>query len=157
MIRTKGQLEYFKSVSLKLQPRRLIETQYIISRCSVGVLGASRSVFAVNQDMSYGIALLMTGPSVVAGDIVLDIFRLMQPTLDRILADEVAKLYSGRWVTNDTEESLINIVLNDGSLWITTLVLHETDVLRLTQGITNDTQKAMPINLWSTGRHHEFR
>lgn len=123
----------------------------------VGTLGASRSVFAVNQDMSYGVALLMTGSSNAAADIVLDIFRQIQPTLDRVLANEIAVLYSGTWYASDGE-SEITVKVHDGSLWITKLWLNGTDVLRLTQGNSGEVaQNTTPITLWSAGRHHEFR
>lgn len=132
----------------------------------MGVLGASRSVLAVNPEMNYGIALLMTGPSNIAGDAVLDIFRLVQPALDSLLAKRTADIYSGRWTPVDDDGegkwdvSEVNVEVEDGSLWITKLVLNGTDVLRMTQGISeNDTtmQEAVPVTMWSTGRHHEFR
>ncbi|KIM79422.1 hypothetical protein PILCRDRAFT_10258 [Piloderma croceum F 1598] len=47
--------------------------------------------------------------------------------------------------------------VDDGSLWILKLVLNGTDVLRLTQGVTDALKNPMPITLWSTGRRHEFR
>lgn len=107
--------------------------------------------------MSYGVALLMTGSSDAAAEIALDIFRKIQPTLDRMLAHEVTVLYTGKWVASGGE-SEITVKTYDGSLWITKLMLNGTDVLRLTQGIPDGVaQKATPITLWSTGRHHEFR
>jgi len=109
--------------------------------------------------MSYGVALLMTGTSDAAGDIALDIFRHIQPTLDLILAREVAKLYPGRWRTSEGNSEIV-LGIDDGSLWISKLVLNGTDVLRLTQGIPYDEfslKHPVPITLWSTGRHHEFR
>ncbi|KAJ7499888.1 beta-lactamase/transpeptidase-like protein [Mycena latifolia] len=125
----------------------------------LGVLGASRSVFAINQDMSYGIALLMTGSAPIVGNVVLNIFRLLQPTLDRMLAASVAELYSGRWTLSDNDQSEITIVVAEGSLWITKLQLNGTDVLRLIQDIPDSEQhpRAEPITMWSTGRLHEFR
>ncbi|KAJ7683520.1 beta-lactamase/transpeptidase-like protein [Mycena rosella] len=125
----------------------------------LGVLGASRSVFAVNEDMSYGVALLMTGTAPTVGHLVLDIFRLLQPTLDGLLAASVAELYSGRWIPRDNDESEIIVRVAEGSLWITKLQLNGTDVLRLVQDIpSSDTHSsAKPITMWSTGRLHEFR
>ncbi|KAF7333048.1 Beta-lactamase/transpeptidase-like protein [Mycena venus] len=125
----------------------------------LGVLGASRSVFAVNQDMAYGVALLMTGSAPTAGDIVLDIFRQLQPTLDRILSASVAERYAGRWAAHDQHGSEISINVAEGSLWITKLHLQGTDVLRLIQNIPDDDKhsRAKPITMWSTGRLHEFR
>lgn len=122
-----------------------------------GVLDASRSVFAVNQDMSYGVALLMTGTSETAGDIALNIFKRIQPTLDLILAQQVSDLYSGKWLSGDGN-STTTIEVSGGSLWINSLVLEGTDVLRMTQGlIQDDGKEPMPITMWSTGRTHEFR
>ncbi|KAJ7476847.1 beta-lactamase/transpeptidase-like protein [Mycena galericulata] len=125
----------------------------------LGVLGASRSVFAINQEMSYGVALLMTGTSPTAGDIVLDIFRRLQPTLDRLLALSATELYAGRWTLNGSDESEIFITVVEGSLWITKLRLNGTDVLRLVQDIPDSGKKSTPkpITVWSTGRLHEFR
>lgn len=108
--------------------------------------------------MSYGVALLMTGTASFVGDVALDIFRHMQPTLDRLLATQVASLYSGRWLPLDDDNSEVAIKVSDGSLWITKLVLKGTDVLAMTQQIPpQESWKAMPITLWSTGRLHEFR
>ncbi|KAJ7165664.1 beta-lactamase/transpeptidase-like protein [Mycena crocata] len=125
----------------------------------LGVLGASRSVFAINQDMSYGVALLMTGSAPTAGDIVLNIFRQLQPTLDHLLAARVTELYSGRWTASDSRESEISIEVVEGSLWISKLHLNGTDVLRLVQSIpqTDTRTRVEPITMWSTGRLHEFR
>ncbi|KAK7026569.1 beta-lactamase/transpeptidase-like protein [Favolaschia claudopus] len=128
----------------------------------LGVLGASRSVFAINQDMSYGVALLMTGTvptSTAAGDIVLDIFRHLQPTLDRILTVSAARRYAGRWISADGDGSEIIIRVAEGSLWVTKLFLQGTDVLRLVHHIPDDDRrsKAEPITMWSTGRRDEFR
>jgi hypothetical protein len=109
--------------------------------------------------MAYGVALLMTGTSDAAGDIALDIFRRFQPTLDIILAREVTKLYAGQWgITGGDSEIVLDV--DDGSLWVSKLVLNGTDVLRLTQGIIDvefSLKEPTPIALWSTGRHHEFR
>ncbi|KAJ6544346.1 beta-lactamase/transpeptidase-like protein [Mycena capillaripes] len=125
----------------------------------LGTLGGSRSVFAINKDMSYGVALLMTGSSPTAGDIVLDIFRQLQPTLDRLLAVSAAERYSGRWTSKDDVESEISVRVAEGSLWITKLRLKGTDVLRLTQNIPDADKhsRVEPITMWSTGRLHEFR
>ncbi|KAJ7983167.1 beta-lactamase/transpeptidase-like protein [Mycena polygramma] len=125
----------------------------------LGALGASRSVFAINQDMAYGVALLMTGSASTAGDIALDIFRQLQPTLDRLLASAVAERYSGRWASKDDNESEISIRVTEGSLWVTKLQLKGTDVLRLIQNIPQNDKRsrATPITMWSTGRLHEFR
>ncbi|KAJ7618512.1 beta-lactamase/transpeptidase-like protein [Roridomyces roridus] len=116
----------------------------------LGVLGASRSVFAVNQEMSYGVAILMTGTSSAVGDLALEIFRRLQPTLDRLLASSATRLYSGGWISDDSE---IIIAVNEGSLWVTQLQLKGSDVLRLVQ----DNDNPQPITVWSTGRPHEFR
>jgi hypothetical protein len=108
--------------------------------------------------MAYGVALLMTGTSDAAGEIVLDIFRHIQPILDLILAREVEKLYSGHWISIGGESEIV-LAVDDGSLWISRLVLNGTDVLRLTQSVDDALlpKKTMPITLWSTGRLHEFR
>jgi hypothetical protein len=106
--------------------------------------------------MAYGVALLTTGTSDAAGDIALDIFRHIQPTLDLILAREVARLYSGQWCANGRDSEIV-LGVDDGSLWISKLVLNGTDVLRLTQGVADALKNPMPITLWSTGRRHEFR
>lgn len=104
----------------------------------------------------------MTGSSPIASNIVLDIFRKLQPALDNILAQKITDLYAGRWrpAPQDADEnSEIVMKVEDGSVWITSLVLNGTDVLRLTQEIPQDdkTRTAMPITLWPTGRLHEFR
>jgi len=83
----------------------------------------SHSVFAVNQGI--WVALFMTGTSDTAGDITLDHF---QPTLDLILAREVTKLYSGQWSTTRGDSEIV-LGVDDGSLWLTKLVLNGTDVL----------------------------
>jgi len=101
----------------------------------------------------------MTGTSDAAGDIALDIFRRFQPTLDIILAREVTKLYAGQWGTTGGDSEIV-LDVDDGSLWISKLVLNGTDVLRLTQGIIDVEfflKEPTPIALWSTGRRHEFR
>ena len=38
---------------------------------TVGILGASRTLFAINQDMSYSVAFLMTGTSDAVASIIL--------------------------------------------------------------------------------------
>lgn len=98
----------------------------------------------------------MTGASDAAGQVAMDIFRHIQPTLDRMLAKQVADLYSGVWLAADRKSSA-NIGVADGSMWITELTLNGTDVLRLTQGIEDLTRTTAPITLWSTERKHEFR
>ncbi|KAJ7200974.1 beta-lactamase/transpeptidase-like protein [Mycena rebaudengoi] len=125
----------------------------------LGVLGASRSVFAINQDMSYGVALLMTGSASTAGDIVLEIFRQLQPALDRILAERAMELYAGRWIFRSNDDSEIIVRVREGSLWIKKLQLNGTDVLRLTQDIPAKDKgvSPFPITMWPTGRLHEFR
>lgn len=107
--------------------------------------------------MSYGVALLMTGTLETVGDIALNIFKHIQPTLDLILAQQVSDLYSGIWVSGDGN-STATIEVSGGSLWINSLVLEGTDVLHMTQGLNRDDGKEpMPITMWSTGRTHEFR
>ncbi|CAK5282441.1 unnamed protein product, partial [Mycena citricolor] len=111
----------------------------------------SKTAFAINQDMAYGIAVLMTGTTPI-NDLVLDIFRAMQPILDRSLAADAAELYSGACTPIDgSDESKLLITVMAGSLWMTELRLKGTGVL----GVAFPTPE--PIALSSTGRLHEFR
>ncbi|KAJ7174631.1 beta-lactamase/transpeptidase-like protein [Mycena filopes] len=136
----------------------------------LGSLGASRSFFALHPGASFGIALLMTGLAAPADDLVLSMFRLLQPVLDRRLAEQVARLYAGRWIdtsasdsdhsqsTRDHSEVAISVA--QGSLWISTLRLKGSDVLRLVQNLPQDPNggaEAERITMWSTGKLHEFR
>ncbi|KAJ7166073.1 beta-lactamase/transpeptidase-like protein [Mycena filopes] len=141
----------------------------------LGSLGASRSFFALHPGASFGIALLMTGSAPPADDLVLSMFRLLQPVLDRGLAEQVAELYAGRWIDasittrlnangsasrNDLADSEVVISVAQGSLWISTLRLKGSDVLRLVQNLPQDRNggaEAEAITMWSTGKLHEFR
>nr|GAT50410.1 predicted protein [Mycena chlorophos] len=116
----------------------------------LGVLGASRSVFAVNPSRSFGVALLMTGTSPAVGPLVLDIFRHLQPVLDTLLAERITSLYAGHWRNEDADSEVV-ITVDKGSLWTSKLWLRGSNVLEVV-GVA-----PAPIALWSMGRLHEFR
>lgn len=130
--------------------------------CLAGSLDASKSVFAVNPEMNYGVALLTTGSSGIASKIALDIFGQLQPSLDQILTKNAVENYAGTWGSADLADSEPRVVLivEDGSLWISELKLNGTDVLRMIQGLSGDDvakEPAMTVVMWSTGRQDEFR
>lgn len=111
--------------------------------------------------MNYGIVLLTTGSHKAAWSIALDIFKQLQPSLDQLLTKNSVDNYAGAWESAGLEESDSRAVLivEDGSLWITKLILNGTDVLRMTRGLADGitNEAAMPATMWSTKRPHEFR
>nr|A0A384XLH1.1 RecName: Full=Beta-lactamase-like protein str6; AltName: Full=Strobilurin A biosynthesis cluster protein r6 [Strobilurus tenacellus]ATV82116.1 hydrolase 2 [Strobilurus tenacellus] len=126
-----------------------------------GVLGASRSVFAIHREMAFGVALLNTGTATVTGNIALEIFRIMQPYLDKLQERKVKERFAGHWrlplQTNATSGSMVDISVSDGSLWITRLVLNGTDVLSLTEAMPAfGGARSRRVALWSM-RRDEFR
>jgi len=127
----------------------------------LGALEASRSVFALHPENGIGVALLTIGSSGVAPSIALDIFKRLQPPIDHLLVEDAISLYSGVWRDAFAEDGDSEVVLavDDGSLWATKVLLNGTDVLGMTQGLFAEPTKlvASPVNLWATGRQHEFR
>lgn len=116
----------------------------------------------MNPEMNYGVAMLTTGPSGIASKVALDIFGQLQPSLDQLLTKNAVDNYAGTWESADQADSESGAVLivRDGSLWISELKLNGTDVLRMTQGLSGDgsaNEPGMPVMMWSTGRHDEFR
>ncbi|KAJ7062795.1 hypothetical protein C8F01DRAFT_1281834 [Mycena amicta] len=128
-----------------------------------GTLGASRSVFAINPGMSYGVALLMTGTNPIVGSLVLGHFPIPASPCSIGCWQDAWRVYTpGLWVHEASDSEMV-IAVEQGSLWVHKLQLRGSDVLRVIHGIPQDdsdtrTQRRVePITMWSTGRVHEFR
>jgi hypothetical protein len=110
----------------------------------------SHSEFLINPDLQYGIIVLLTGISADTAYISELAIRTFQPVFEKILEKRARDRYVGVW--HGRGQDRIDVVLKDGSLWITKWKANGVDFLDLYQGSFGS-----GLTLWSTGRLDEFR
>lgn len=115
-----------------------------------GDLLYSHSELMINPDLQYGIIVLLTGPSADTSYISELAIRTFQPVFEKILEKRARARYVGVWHGRGRDR--IDVMLKDGSLWITKWIANGVDFLNLYQGSFAD-----GLTLWSTGRFDEFR
>ncbi|KAF8640639.1 hypothetical protein AX17_000296 [Amanita inopinata Kibby_2008] len=115
------------------------------------------SQFAIHQDLSFGVIVLLTGSFTDTSSLAQKIVSWYQPAFERILKHYMSELYEGTWVTGKGGDVAVVRVL-DGALYMTRLFVRGIDVLALVQNYNIGlTGKPKPVSLWNTGRLGEFR
>ena len=106
------------------------------------------SALAIHPGTSYGIVLLMAGHYPDAAQLTYEAFSLMQPAIDRALADMVTEFYAGEW--RDERNSFARVVIDKGTLYVERYTLDGVDALQKfgAQG---------RLALRPSGRRDEFR
>lgn len=97
-------------------------------RSSVGELYNYHTAIALHPGTSYGFVLFMAGAYMDAAAIVYHIFEIMQPYIDRALAELATTMYVGRWTSAD-ENSVATITLERGILFVEELMLNGTNAM----------------------------
>ncbi|EMD41338.1 hypothetical protein CERSUDRAFT_101835 [Gelatoporia subvermispora B] len=96
----------------------------------LGAMVGFHSAIAIHPGTSYGVSVLMGGHYPDAAKLAYDIFDIMQPFMDKVLADYSQRLYSGTWSSPDGRSSA-HILVEKGTLYIDKFVLNGTDVLQI--------------------------
>lgn len=97
----------------------------------MGNVGAYHTAIAVHPGTSYGVVVLMAGPYPDTAKLVYDTFELMQPAIDRALADAVEESYVGSWVDDSANATTsARIAIDRGTLYMEELVLLGVDALK---------------------------
>ncbi|KAJ7446452.1 beta-lactamase/transpeptidase-like protein [Mycena galericulata] len=121
-----------------------------------GNLPGYHSQFVLNPQWSYGVIVLVTGNYTDTVTLAREAISRFQPAFENLLLYQALYTYGGVWVGDD---GVAVVTIQDGALYLQTLVIGNQDVLALLQttpgGPPAPTSK--PVALWSTGRPHEFR
>ncbi|KAH9884522.1 beta-lactamase/transpeptidase-like protein [Cubamyces lactineus] len=114
----------------------------------LGAMAGYHSALAIHPGTSYGIVLLMAGHYPDAAQLTYEAFALMQPAIDRALADMATELYAGEW--RDERNSSARITVDKGTLYVERYTLDGADALQKfgAQG---------RLALRPSGRRDEFR
>lgn len=119
------------------------------------------SEFVLVPEFQYGIIVLLTGTYTNTGAIVHKAASLFQPAIQTLLQERVNKAYAGRWIGASAKghegETAAEMKIINGGLYLTELIVHGYDVLRIIQDADIGLYKPNPVALWSTGRPGEFR
>ena len=116
-------------------------------------MAGHHAALAIHPGTGYGVIVLMAGHYPDAAKLAYDAFEIMQPAIDRALADMATRLYVGEWRNErgDAEkDSSARISIEKGTLYIEKLVLEGVDALR-NFGATGR------LALRSSRRRDEFR
>ncbi|KAI0824344.1 beta-lactamase/transpeptidase-like protein [Trametes gibbosa] len=115
----------------------------------LGAMAGYHTALAIHPGTSYGIIVLMAGRYPDAAKLAYDAFELMQPAIDRALADMATDLYAGEWRA-DHGNSSARVVVEQGTLYVERYVLLDVDALSKfgAQG---------RLALRPSGRRDEFR
>ena len=121
---------------------------------TVGAMGGYHAALSFHPGTGYGVVVLMAGHYPDAAKLAYDTFTMLQPAIDKSLADLAEERYAGTWRSVDalpgTKPSLARIVVEKGTLYMEEYVLLGVDVLK---------QFGAPgrLALRSSMRHDEFR
>ncbi|OCH90269.1 beta-lactamase/transpeptidase-like protein [Obba rivulosa] len=96
----------------------------------LGAMVGFHSAIAFHPGTSYGVSVLMGAHYPDAAKLAYDIFDIVQPFMDKALADYSQKLFAGTWKSQDGE-STSHIVIEKGALYIDRFVLNGTDILQM--------------------------
>ncbi len=102
---------------------------------AVGNIAAFHTAIAIHPGTSYGIVLLLSSAYPFASEIVYDAFEILQPAIDKALADASETLYAGHWVAsgedaNTNNSSSVRIAVDRGTLYIDEFTLLGVDGLK---------------------------
>lgn len=117
---------YWKRECPNLVAPRLMRTSR--HRSSVGELYNYHTAIALHPGTSYGVVMFMAGAYMDAAAIVYHIFEIMQPYIDRALAELATTVYVGRWKSTDGN-SVATITLERGVLFVEELTLDGTNAM----------------------------
>ncbi len=90
------------------------------------------SALAINPGTSYGIVVLMAGHYQDAAKLAYDAFALMQPAIDKALADIATTLYAGSWHADrgdNKQASSARVIVEEGTLYMESYTLLGVDAL----------------------------
>jgi hypothetical protein len=115
-----------------------------------GNLRTYHSQLTINQELGYGIVVLMTGGYPDSYWFTQKAIQAMQPVFETHLEVVTDQNYGGLWSSEgDNGPNQIEIKVKRGVLWVTKWILNGDDYLKI--------YGHPRISLWSTGRLHEFR
>lgn len=115
----------------------------------LGAMGGYHSALAIHPGTNYGVIVLMAGRYPDAAKLTYDAFEIMQPGIDKALADMAVTLYAGRWSSSDGNSNTL-ITVQKGTLYMEHLTLNGTDAFA-TLHVTGK------VPLRSSQRRDEFR
>ncbi len=96
-------------------------------------MAGHHAALAIHPGTGYGVVVLMAGHYPDAAKLAYDAFEIMQPAIDKALADMAAELYVGQWRDEDPEakaNSSALVAISKGTLYIEKLVLEGVDALK---------------------------
>ncbi|RDX46309.1 beta-lactamase/transpeptidase-like protein [Lentinus brumalis] len=99
----------------------------------LGAMAGHHAALAIHPGTGYGVVVLMAGHYPDAAKLAYDAFEIMQPAIDKALADMAAELYVGQWRDEDPEakaNSSALVAISKGTLYIEKLVLEGVDALK---------------------------
>jgi len=117
----------------------------------LGAMVGHHAALAIHPGSGYGVVVLLTGHYPDAGKIAYDIFDVIQPAIDHLIAETATRLYAGTW-TDSASNSIAIVSVRRGTLWLAEYVLEGVDVLALFSG-----KSGGRMALRSSGRKDEFR
>ena len=128
---------------------------------SVGELYNYHSAIALHPGTSYGVVLFMAGAYMDAAAIVSHIFEIMQPYIDRALAELATAMYVGRWKSADGN-SVATVTIERGTLFVEELVLNGTNAMDTFNAFNGPPEvvqgkRKNRFALRTTGRRDELR
>lgn len=101
-----------------------------------------------------GVIVLMTGRFPFASSIAVQTIQAFQSAFAREIRLVSNELYFGRWVSDDHKSEAVTFIDN-GSLYISKLVVNGTDIFAVLEGPAYP--RTRRYGLWTTGREDEFR
>ncbi|KAI9060772.1 beta-lactamase/transpeptidase-like protein [Trametes sanguinea] len=99
----------------------------------LGAMAGYHTAIAVHPGTGYGIIVLMGARYPDAAKLTYDAFELMQPAIDRALADAATDLYAGSWVDaskSAEEATTARITVDKGTLYIEEFKLLGVDAMQ---------------------------
>ncbi|OJT02589.1 hypothetical protein TRAPUB_6853 [Trametes pubescens] len=98
----------------------------------LGAMAGYHSALAIHPGTSYGIIVLMAGHYQDAAKLAYDAFALMQPAIDKALADIATTLYAGSWHADrgdNKQASSARVIVEEGTLYMESYTLLGVDAL----------------------------
>ncbi|PVF96243.1 beta-lactamase/transpeptidase-like protein [Serendipita vermifera] len=115
-----------------------------------GNLRTYHSQLTINQELGFGVVVLMTGSFPDSGWFTQKAIRFLQPVFESHLEEVTNQNYGGLWESEGSGgPNQMELKVKGGVLWVTKWIMNGDDYLKI--------YKHPKISLWSTGRLHEFR
>ncbi|KAI0079040.1 beta-lactamase/transpeptidase-like protein [Panus rudis PR-1116 ss-1] len=99
----------------------------------LGAMVGYHTAVAIHPGTGYGIVVLMGGRYPDAAKLTYDAFEILQPGIDKALADAATELYAGRWRDSSIDaptNSSARITVDKGTLYIEELTLQGVNALK---------------------------